>query len=137
MPPLARWFIRLALIYLVLALLLGVLLVGGPLWGWNLPGIFPIYIHLFVVGWLTQMIFGVAYWMFPKYSRERPRASEAVGWAVLVLINLGLLLRAVSEPQVAAAPAGPWGWLLVVSALCQWLAGLMFVANSWGRVKER
>lgn len=137
MPALSRWFIRLALVYLVLGLLLGVVMAGGPLLGWNLPGIFPVYVHLFVVGWLTQMIFGVAHWMFPKYSRARPRASEGVGWAVLVLINLGLLLRAVGEPQVAGSPGGAWGWLLVLSAICQWLAGVLFVANTWGRVKER
>lgn len=137
MPPLTRWYLRAALVYLLIALLCGVLLAGGPLWGWSLPGFFPVYIHLFVLGWLTLMIFGVAYWMFPKYSRERPRGSESVGWAVFVLINLGLVLRAISEPLVVSASSSLWGWLLVVAALLQWLAGLLFVANTWGRVKER
>lgn len=137
MPALTRWFIRSALVYLVVALFLGVLQAGGLLWGWNLPAIFPVYIHLFVVGWLTLMIFGVAYWMFPKYSRDRPRLSEPVGWAVFILINLGLVLRLISEPLTGAPSGAIWGWLLAVSAFFQWLAGMLFVANTWARVKER
>ena len=137
MPTLTRWFIRLALIYLVIALSVGVIQAGSSWWGWNLPGIFPVYIHLFVVGWLTLMIFGVAYWMFPKYSRDRPRLSEPVGWAVFILINLGLVLRAISELLIGAPSGEIWGWVLVFSAVCQWLAGILFVANTWGRVKER
>jgi len=137
MPSLTRWFIRAALGYLVIALLVGVLQAGSSLWGWNLPGAFPVYIHLFVVGWLTLMIFGVAYWMFPKYSRDKPRASETVGWGVFILINLGLLLRTISEPLAGASSGKIWGWVLAFSAVCQWLAGMLFVGNTWGRVKER
>ena len=137
MPPLTRWFIRAALVYLVIALLCGILLAGGSLWGWSLTGVFPVYVHLFVVGWLTLMIFGVAYWMFPKYSRDKPRASEGIGWAVFVLINFGLVLRAISEPLAGAASPPLWGWLLAVAALLQWLAGVLFVVNTWGRIKER
>jgi hypothetical protein len=35
------------------------------------------------------------------------------------------------------SPAALWIWLLAASALLQWLAGVGFVANTWGRVKER
>lgn len=28
------------------------------------------YVHLFVVGWLTPLIFGVALWLFPKMSES-------------------------------------------------------------------
>lgn len=134
MPTIVRWYIKTALIYLVAALLLA-LLAALPSLTTRLPGLFPVSFHLLVVGWLTQLIFGVVLWMFPKYSRERPRGSEAAGWAVYFLLNLGLVLRAVAEPQ--AGRASLWGWLVVVSAVLQWLAGLLFVANTWPRVKER
>jgi hypothetical protein len=29
------------------------------------------------------------------------------------------------------------GWLLVTSAILQWLAGMFFFANTWGRIKEK
>ena len=139
MPRLVRWFIKSSLLYLVAALLVGVVLAGRSLLGLpaGLAALGPVYFHLFMVGWVTQLIFGVAYWMFPKYSREKPRGSEALGWATYGLLNGGLLLRAVAEPLQAAHPGGVWGGLLALSALLQWLAGLGFVLNSWGRVKER
>jgi hypothetical protein len=69
-----------------------------------------------------------------KYSKERPRGSETLGWAIYGLLNAGLLLRVVSEPLNSMQPAAVWGWLLVVSAGLQWLAGMGFVANTWPRV---
>jgi hypothetical protein len=30
-----------------------------------------------------------------------------------------------------------WAWMLAASAAFQWLAGILFVINTWGRVKER
>lgn len=59
MPLLTRWYIRSALVYLTAALLLAVVL-AMPI---NLPSFIrfmnPAYFHLFLVGWVTQMIFGV------------------------------------------------------------------------------
>jgi hypothetical protein len=40
-----------------------------------------VYVHLFVVGFVAQMIFGVAFWMFPRYSRDEPRGSERLALA--------------------------------------------------------
>jgi hypothetical protein len=124
-PPLTRWYIKLSLVYFVAALAASVwLAAGGPLW------LTPIYIHLLVVGWITGMIFGVAYWMFPKFSKEQPRGVDGVAVATFALLHAGLLLRIVAEPLQA-------GGLLVLSAVSQWLAGVGFIANTWSRVKER
>ncbi len=125
MPPLSRWYIKGALLYLVAALLVGVAATG------------PAYVHMLVVGWITQMIFGVAYWMFPKFSPETPRGNNAVAIATFVLLNVGLLLRVVVEPARAWRPDLMPGWLLVVAAVAQWLAGLGFAASTWPRIKEK
>ena len=139
MPQLTRLFIKSALIYLFLALIAGVLITARPVLG--LPSavaaIGPVYFHLLMVGWVTQFILGVAYWMFPKYSRDAPRGRDWLTWATFLLLNVGLLLRVVAEPIRAFNAAPVWGWLLAVSALLQWLAGLSFVVNVWPRVKER
>ena len=139
MPPLTRWFIRTALTYLVAALLAGLGLALGQVVA--LPPVFgalqPVYFHLLMVGWVTQLIFGVVVWMFPKYSSEQPRGNERLGWATYILLNAGLLLRALGEPLIAAQPASGAGWLLAGSAVLQFLAGWAFVANTWLRVKER
>jgi hypothetical protein len=139
MPPITRWWIKLALVYFVAALWLSLILAARSMV--NMPPLIaafgPVYFHLFLVGWVTQLIFGVAYWMFPKYSREHPRGNEALAVATMVLLNVGLLLRTVAEPLNTLHPGVVWGWLLVLSAILQWLAGLGFVANTWGRVKEK
>jgi cbb3-type cytochrome oxidase subunit 1 len=137
MPTVTRLFLKTALLFFILALLSGVAVMARPLL--NLPrffaGLTPVYFHLFMVGWITQLIIGIAYWMFPRYSREQPRGSDRLIWATYGLLNLGLLLRVIAEPAQIATPAPAWGWLLAFSALLQWLAGMAFIANTWPRVR--
>ncbi|HUI90174.1 MAG TPA: hypothetical protein VLX61_15755 [Anaerolineales bacterium] len=138
MPTLTRWFIRTSFICLVLAAMLALLMAILPMFNFgNAGNLSVIYIHLFVLGWLTELAFGVVYWMFPKYSAEKPRGHGALGWWTYALLNLGLLLRAIAEPSNASHPNSVSGWVLVLSALLQFLAGLFFVINSWSRVRGR
>lgn len=139
MPPITRWHIKTALLYFVAALMVGVALAGR-----NLPGAPPIlgllgptYWHLLTVGWLTQLIVGVALWMFPKFSAAQPRGEERLNWLVYGLLNIGLLLRVGVEPALAWQSNDQLGWWLALAAALQWLAGLVFVANLWRRVKEK
>ena len=136
MPALTRWFIKSALLYLLAALLLSIAL-QPPLRD-RLPflaAVWPTYLHLLVLGWLTQLIFGVALWLFPKHSAARPRGDERLGWASFFLLNAGLVLRAIAEPSHALGHRV--GALLVVAAVAQLLAGWAFVLNTWPRVRER
>lgn len=135
MPLLTRWFLKAALIYLVLALCTGIFLaLPGTV---RMPGLFPVYFHMLTFGWLTQLIFGVGFWMFPKYSVAKPRGHEWLGWATLILLNSGLILRILFEPLHSTTPSILSSWMLVMAALLQWLAGLAFVANTWPRVREK
>lgn len=132
MPRVVRWYLKTALVYFAAALLLNIALAlrgGGPLQ--------PVFLHLLVVGWISQLIMGVAIWMFPKYTTAQPRGKEWVNWTVYALINIGLLLRAASEPMLVYRPALLWRYLIVASALFQWIAGLLFAWMAWRRVKER
>jgi len=136
MPRLTRYFIKSAMIYLIAAFVAGVA-IQDPVAA-RLPvlrAFWPTYVHLLVVGWLTQLIFGVAYWMFPRYSAERPRASERLGWTTFALLNIGLVVRIIGEPSYRIAGRG--GATLVVSAVLQLLAVWAFVLNTWPRVRER
>ena len=125
------------MLYLLAALATGILLAApAPVTGQAAPAVFgPTQLHLFVVGWITQVIFGVAYWMFPRYSAARPRGSEPLGWMTLILLNAGLLLRVAGEPLYRLGR--PAGGLLVASAVLQLLAGWAFVLNTWPRVRGR
>lgn len=137
MPLLTRWFIKTSLLYLIISLGIAVWIATEAVGAQYTGGLSAVFFHFFLVGWVTQIIIGIAYWFLPKYSRERPRRSERMAWAVYWLLNIGLILRGMAEPNFIERQDQYWGYLLVLSAIFQWLAGLFFVINSWGRVKER
>ncbi len=131
MPTITRLFIKTGLIYFLAAcslLVFDSVFANGNLW------LTPTWLHLFVVGWISHLIFGVAGWMFPKHSKETPRGNEKLGYAGFFLLNLGLVIRAVFEPLSGH------GWYpvaLVISALTQWLAAIALVLWIWPRVKGK
>lgn len=136
MPPVTRWMIKTSFLYLLLAFLIGLLqALSAVLPGTRLSSLEPVRVHLLVVGWLTLLIFGVVFWMFPKFSREKPRGYDELGWAAYVFMNAGLVLRIFAEPSVV--PGTLAGWTLIVSSVLQWLGAAAFVLNSWPRVKEK
>ena len=138
MPLLTRWFVRSALAWLLLALAGGILLASGV--APRIPGTamilpYPTYLHLVTVGWLSNLIFGVALWLFPRYTAEQPRGSDALGWLSYTGLNAGLLLRLIGEPMTLGGAGGRT--LLLLSAGLQLLGGWAFVLNIWPRVKVK
>ena len=137
MPRFTRWCIRTAFLYLPIA----VLVVAVVLWSQvlTLPPVWaalrPVAYLLLMVGWASQLIFGIVFWMFPRLSKEQPRGNERAAWFVYAALNSGLLLRLLAEPLQIIQPAPVWGWTLVASGLLQVSAGWVFVWNSWSRVK--
>lgn len=139
MPLLSRMYIKAGMLYFAAGLVLGALLLLQPIMGWSvrLQVLRPVYLHFLFVGWVTQIIIGVGYWMFPKYTKDQPRGKVWLGWVVFVLLNAGMVLRAIGEPAVALAPQAGLGWTLVAASLFLLLAGWGFIINTWGRIKER
>ena len=135
----ARDFIRTALINLLAAFVVGGVVLANQGLGIDgrLGALLPVFYHLLMVGWVTQLICGVALWMFPPYSREQPRGDERLGWFTYAALNGGLLLRVVFEPLHSWLPSAWFGWALVLSALLQVLAIWIFVVAIWPRVKGR
>jgi hypothetical protein len=132
MPTITRWFIKASLVSLVLGLAAGI---------WqqvaSAAGMFPVYLHLLTFGWLTQLIFGVALWMFPVYSKEQPRGPEWLTWSIFAALNLGLLLRVIFEPLQSLSPTALGTWALVAAAILQWLSGVGFAAAVWTRIRRK
>jgi len=63
MPTLTRLYVKTSLVYLVVALLFALLLALGQ--AIALPPLLrfagPVYTHLFLVGWVTQLIMGIVF----------------------------------------------------------------------------
>ena len=135
MPLLSRWFVRAGFVALALALLMELLLARpAGLWP-SLPdaALHLGAIHLLTVGWLLQLITGVAYWMFPRHPTAPPRGHARLGWWGFGLLNLGLLLRLFGEPWRPAG-TGP-SWPLAVAALLQLGAVGCIIPLLWPRIR--
>ena len=126
MPRITRWFLKTGLIYLVIGLAAGMFpRLAGPL--------FPVYVHFITIGWLTQLIFGVAFWLFPQ-SRRGAKPDERPLWAVYALLNAGLIVRAVAEP---ATQLPGREWAIAFAAASLWAACCLFAAVTWPRIRPR
>ncbi len=137
MPFYTRLFVKTSLVYAVLALALFTLTDMASLMQWNNFSPYQTALHLFLVGWVLQLIIGVAYWMFPKYTRERPRGYDGLMLVSYAGLNLGLVLRLLVEP-IPTFWVTPWArQVFVASGIAQWVGLVAFAANLWIRTKVK
>jgi hypothetical protein len=139
MPTITRVMIKTALLHALVGMLLSafwLVEIAQPIHP-LLRTIQPTALHIVVVGWLTQLIFGIAIWMFPPWSKEEPRGPSWLAWSCYSLLNLGLLLRMVAEPFSRYQPDQVWSAALVCSAIAQVVAIWLFVALVWRRVRPK
>ncbi|MBN1138571.1 MAG: hypothetical protein JXM73_18420, partial [Anaerolineae bacterium] len=130
MPITTRVFVKASILYLILGAALGALLLIN---GWLPLGsaiyyLKPAHVQFLVVGWLTQFILGVAWWLFPPLAfrlrgRDYPhgqaqRGSEPLFWLTFALLNAGVLLNALGEPLYRRTDSGLFGGLVALSSLC-------------------
>jgi hypothetical protein len=130
-PTVSIWLIRGALGYLVAGFSLGALLLAGKamplpagLWRW-----LPIHIELLLVGWLIQLVMGVAYWIFPRFGlTPRARGREGLAWLALALLNGGVGMASVGMLRDGRA-------LTIAGRMAEVLAALVMALNIWTRTR--
>ncbi|MDX1614366.1 MAG: hypothetical protein R3300_08655 [Candidatus Promineifilaceae bacterium] len=133
MPRLSQWYVRAALIYLLVGFSLGALMLSNK--GLNLHPLLwrllPVHIELVLSGWILHLALGVAFWILPRFWEGPPRGNELGAQLAFVLLNLGLWLVALGSAL---------GWsagLLLVGRLSQAAAVLAFAAHAWPRIVPR
>ena len=140
MPPIARDLIKASFLYFVAAFLLGALMMLDQWLSFSrwLRVVYFSQLHLLMVGWITQLAIGVAYWMFPRLRKEqgpRPRGSDTLARFVLLSLNIGLLLRFIFEPLYLMG-LGSWlAALLALSGVLQAAAAVGFGLLIWARIR--
>ena len=140
MPPIARTFVKASFAYFLAAFLLGALMMLDRWLVFSrwLRVVYVSQLHLLVVGWITQLAVGVAYWIFPRFLKEDnplPRGSDALAWLVFASLNAGLMLRFAVEPLHLMDPQ-PWlAALLALAGALQALAAVGFGWIIWGRIR--
>ncbi len=139
MPRVTRWFLKSGLIFLVLAL--GIEVAASVFHTGTLAAVIgalrPTAFHFFFVGWMGQLIMGVSHWFFPRYSREKPRGHLSLIWGAFIGINLGLLLRLVSEPVFWNAVYSGRAAVAIGAAGFQWVGFFCYLLHIWPRIKGK
>jgi hypothetical protein len=123
MPRVSAWFVRASLCHMVGGFVLGGLLLAGK--GVALPpglwALRSVHIEMLLVGWMVQLVLGVAIWIFPRFVlHRRPHRSAATAWLAFALLNLGVVLV-----SAGAAAAG---------RVTELAAAASFAIHLWGRV---
>jgi hypothetical protein len=150
MPATSRAFVKASIVYLGLGAALGALLLINrwlPL-GPAIAGLKTSHVQFLVAGWLTQLILGVGWWLFPPLAiglrpgnpkpqrrGQAQRGSEPLFWVTFACLNVGILLRAICEPLYNLTRSELYGFLTGISGLFLLAAAVAFVANVWGRVR--
>jgi len=131
MPLITRIFIKTGMIYFVIALLLGI---AQQTNAFMFPNITPLFWHALMLGWITQIIMGVSVWMFPGREKEESFQLQKWSWLAYGFLNVGLILRLLAEPFVNTSELLIWKYLLVISAITQFMGILCYVIELWPRV---
>lgn len=137
MTPLVRRFIKTALFFLALGVLLGAfMLVRREFLGvWPLPYLVSAHTHAVFVGFVMFMIVGVSLWIFPKPLRGDPRYRPARVEAVYWLLLAGTLARFAGELARAYGDLAPLPWLVVAGGLTQVSGLLLYAWITWYRIR--
>ena len=118
-------FLKSSLAWLALGVTLGVAMAARPVWIVYRPA----HMHMLLLGFVTMMIFGVAYHVIPRFVGFplcRPRLAGAHWW----IANAGLLLMASGFVARVHLPAAATVVVAVGGALSA-LGAYLFVYVIW------
>ncbi|MBI4664848.1 MAG: cbb3-type cytochrome c oxidase subunit I [Nitrospinae bacterium] len=135
----ARLYVKTALVFFGAGLFLGGWILAQQVLGFAVASagtLMSAHTHLTLVGFMTILIMGVAYWMFPRPAREDMRYSPKMAEINYWLITLGTAIRAMGEVGMAFSPnTGLWAPVTVGAAM-QIVAGFIFIWNIWSRIRS-
>jgi len=130
LPRLSCWFIRASLVYLLLGFSFGSLLLAnkGIVFYPSLWRLLPSHMEFLLIGWMVQLVFGVAFWILPRFGEGSPRGKESLVWGAWSLLNLGIWL-------VVMQPVFNQAWFSLIGRVSEMAGVLAFVFVIWKRVK--
>ena len=150
MPITSRAFVKSSIAYLCLGAALGALLLVNR-WLPLGAGVFALktsHVQFLVVGWLTQLILGVAWWLFPplrlrarsdtsqpRRRGQSQRGSEPLFWVTFGCLNAGILFAGVAGPLYTWTQVSWLGPVRDLSGFLLLVAAVSFSANMWQRVR--
>jgi cbb3-type cytochrome oxidase subunit 1 len=120
-----RAFVKASLAWLGLGVTLGVAMAARPAWIVYRPA----HVHMNLLGFVTMMIYGVAYHVLPRFSGH-PLHRRGLAGAHWVLANLGLatMVAGFSLQPHLGARAIP---ILAAGGTLSALGAYLFILNIW------
>ncbi len=119
--PLTMWCIRAAVGYLALGIGFGISFAFDRALGAQLR---PIHVESNLAGFATILIYGMAYFMLPRFMGRPLAFAKLANWQVFLAISAVLLIDLGWAGLVASVPGSRW--LLVFGASLHGLAALLF-----------
>jgi hypothetical protein len=140
MPQEARFFVKTSLVYLVGTFSLGAVLAFYEANGIGIPGVWmAVHAHLGLVGWLVNLVIGIALWMLPlnreRFPSTQGRYPPAAPILCYVLLNGGLIARIVAEPWMSLRGGPVAAAIFAASGVLQTAGILVFAVIAWLRVR--
>lgn len=128
----ATFFTQASVIYYVLGCTMGGYMAHDPAkWGY-----LKAHFHINLLGWVTMMIYGVAYHLFPRFSGSAVRYKNLVKYsffvanAGLIIMSAALIYRAATGSDVSTI------YFIITAAIIESIAALMFVYNIMPCIKS-
>lgn len=116
-------FIKTSLIYLLIGSFLGFLLLSNKAYNFDLRiwSLLPIHMDILIFGWFLQFIFGVAFWIMPRFIDKNSYGNEKLILISYILINIGILTKIMSK----------YGLFFIFIGI------LFFILNIYPRVRNK
>lgn len=135
MDGFAKAFLLTSLLWLSIGTTLGLTMAGhdaahGGEWGSRLVFLLlPSHAHLLLLGWLSQLVFGVGYHLIPRIGGSLIRWPRMAWWH-FALAQAGLAGMATGYVFKRLDDTHPgWFWMLAIAGTLSWVSVHLFVIN--------
>lgn len=121
----ARAFIKAGLVWLGLGVTLGVNMAAHPQWIVYRPA----HVHMNMLGFVTMMIYGVAYHVIPRFTGHplHGRRIAGIHWWMSNVGLLGMVLGFILLPHTGR----PGRLILVAGGILSAAGAYLFIYNIW------
>jgi cytochrome c oxidase cbb3-type subunit 1 len=124
MDRFVKGFIVMSIVYLALAAVLGIFMLGSQ----SAMQMKFVHSHLNMLGWVSMMIYGVGYHILPRFM-GRPLYSNRLGEAQFYLANISLVAMLLFYTMTVYSPDGVYRTLTMLSGVVQVAAIFLFFYN--------
>ena len=136
MFTLARYYVKSAILFLVLGLVLG----GYMTYRINISGsgvtqsMIAAHTHLILVGFVMMLIMGIALWLFPR-PREKVFYSPLIAEITFYLMFAAIAVRSAGEILNGFILSRWIAWAIVAGSFGEIAGIVLFFINIWNRIK--